>query len=86
MRLAVLVACLALVLLAWPVAARVAPPQPITASVGSDDVHVVMDAVVWAPPGPAAETCLQLPPSRVAITISVEPVVSPQSDRYHFVP
>jgi hypothetical protein len=83
MRSAGLAACLALVMLAWPAAAQVAPPWPAGTSVGPQDVRVVMDAVFWAPPGPAPETCLQLPPSRVAITVSVEP---PQAVRYHFAP
>jgi hypothetical protein len=86
MRPAVLAACLALALLAWPVAAEVVPTQPTTAFEASNDARVVMDAVFWVTPGPAAETCLQLPPSRVAIAISVEPVGPPSAVRYHFVP
>ena len=65
MRPAVLAACLALVVLAWPAAAQVTPARP-------GEARVVIDAVFWALPGPAAETCLQLPPSQVAITVSIE--------------
>jgi hypothetical protein len=45
-----------------------------------------MNAVFWALPGPAAETCLQLPPSRIAITVSIEGVEARQPVRYHFAP
>ena len=86
MRPAVLAASLALLMLAWPAAAQVAPPWPAGTSAGPDDARVVMDAVFWAPPGPAPEACLQLPPGRIAITVSIEPVGPPQSVRYHFAP
>lgn len=86
MRPAVLAACLALLMLAWPVAAQVTPSQPAVAMVGASDEHVIMDAVFWALPGDAATSCLQLPPSRIAITVSAEKIGTPQSIRYHFAP
>lgn len=86
MRPAVLAACLSLLMLSWPAAAQVVHPWPAGTSAAAEDARVVMDAVFWAPPGPAPEACLELPPGRMSVTVWLEPVGSPQSVRYHFAP
>jgi hypothetical protein len=45
-----------------------------------------MDAVFWAVPGDDFQTCLQLPPSQIAITLRLDNVGTPQPVRYRFAP
>ena len=86
MRPALLAACLAFVLLVWPVEAQRGPTQPADAPSAPTGERVIMDAVFWAVPGDDAVTCLQLPPSQVAITVRLEDVGTPQPVRYRFAP
>jgi hypothetical protein len=86
MRPSLLAACLALLLLAWPAEAQVSPSQPADAPPGVSGARTIMDAVFWAFPGDADETCMQLPPSQIAITLRLENVGTPQPVRYRFAP
>jgi hypothetical protein len=86
MRPSVLAACLTLLLLAWPAAAQVAPTQPADAPANGSGTWVIMDLVLWTVPGPVDETCIQLPPGRLAITARLEDVGQPQPVRYQFSP
>jgi hypothetical protein len=86
MRSLTFAACLAFVLLVTPVSAQVAPSQPADAPPGTASARVVMDTVFWAVPGDSDEACLQLPPSQIAITVSLEDVGAPQPVRYRFAP
>ena len=86
MRSLSLAACLALLLVAVPARAQVGPAQPADAPPGGPGPRVIMDAVFWAAPGEGDEACLQLPPSRIAITVRVEDVGSPEPVRYRFAP
>ena len=86
MRSLTLAACLAFLLLAGPARAQVAPSQPADAPPDGVGARVIMDAVFWSLPGDDDEACLQLPPSRVAITVSLEDIGTPQPVRYRFAP
>ena len=86
MRSLSLAACLALLLIAVPARAQVGPAQPADAPPGDAGARVIMDAVFWAAPGEGDEACLQLPPSQIAITVSLEDVGAPQPVRYRFAP
>ena len=77
MRLSVLAALLALLLLAWPAEAQ----QPTGATPASNE-RVVLDAVFWAMPGPVHDTCLQFPPGHLAVTLHLEPVGDVQPVRF----
>jgi hypothetical protein len=81
-----LAACFAFVLLVWPVGAQEVPSQPADAPPSTVGSRVIMDAVFWASPGDADETCMQLPPSQIAITLRLENVGTPQPVRYRFAP
>ena len=82
MRPALLASCFVFLLLAWPVGAQAPASGP--ADVPGD--RVVMDAVFWAVPGDETRACLQLPPSRLVITLRLEDVGTPQPVRYSFAP
>ena len=86
MRSSSLAACLALLLIAVPARAQVAPSQPSDAPPAGVGARVIMDAVFWAAPGDGDEACLQLPPSQIAITVRVEDVGTPEPVRYRFAP
>jgi hypothetical protein len=86
MRPSVLAACIALLLFARPMAAQIAPSQPSDSPPGASGVRTIMDAVFWAYPGDANETCIQLPPGRLAMTLRLEDVGTPQPVRYRFAP
>jgi hypothetical protein len=86
MRPALLATCFAFLLLAWPVEAQRGPAQPADGPPGAQGERIVMDAVFWAVPGDEAQTCLELPPSRIAITVRAEDVGAPQPVRYRFAP
>ena len=86
MRPALLAACFAFLLLAWPVGAQRAPTLPTDAPGRAPGERVVLDAVFWAVPGEDAQACLQLPPGHVAITLRLEDAGTPQPVRYRFAP
>ncbi len=86
MRSSTLAACLAFLLLTGPVRAQVVPSQPADTPPETVGSRVIMDAVFWALPGDSDETCLQLPPSQIAITVRLEDVGTPQPVRYRFAP
>jgi hypothetical protein len=87
MRSSMLAACVALLLLTWPVtAAQIGPFLPPDSPSGDSGERVIMDLVLWAVPGPADETCLQLPPGHLAMTLRLEAASLSQSVRYRFSP
>jgi hypothetical protein len=86
MRSSMLAACLVFVLLVVPVGAQAPPTQPAEVPAGGSSERVIMDAVFWALPGEVDTACLQLPASRLAITLRVEDVGLVQPVRYTFAP
>ena len=86
MRPALLAACFAFALLAWPVEAQRTPTQSPDAPGGTAGERVVVDALFWALPGDEAQTYLQLPPSRIAITVRTEDLGTSQPVHYRFAP
>ena len=86
MRPSMLAASLLFVMLAGSVAAQGAPSHPSITPPSTGAAMVVMDAVFWTQPGDDADTCLQLPPGQLSITVRLEPVGTPQPVRYHFAP
>ena len=53
------------------------PAQPVAIRRAQGE-RVVMDAVFWAVPGDETQTCLQLPPGHLGITLRLEDVGTPQ--------
>jgi hypothetical protein len=87
MRPPVLAACLALLLLAWPAGGESLPPtSPAAAAPAPPTERVIMDVTFWALPGPAEETCLELPPGHLAIMLALEEADTPQAVSYRFSP
>jgi hypothetical protein len=87
MRSSMLAASMALLLLTWPAAAaQIAPSQPADTPPSGSSERVIMDLVLWALPGAVDETCMQLPPGHLAMTLRLENAGLPQSIRYRFSP
>lgn len=86
MRPAMLAAYLAFVLLVVTADAQVVPSQPADSPPTASGTRTLMDAVFWAFPGDVGETCMQLPPSQIAITLRLENVGTLQPVRYRFAP
>ena len=86
MRSSMLAVCLALLLIAGPADAQVAPSKPADAPPEGVGARIIMDAVFWALPGVDDAACLQLPPSQIAITVRLEEIGTPQPVRYRFAP
>ena len=86
MRPLMFAVCLALMLRVGSAAAQAAPSQPADAPPGAVGARIIMDAVFWALPGDRDETCMQLPPSEIAITLRLEDAESPHPVRYRFAP
>ena len=62
------------------------PPTEPTATAGPGTERVVMDAVFWALPGPVAETCIELPAGRLAVTVRLESEPPRQAASFLFAP
>jgi hypothetical protein len=86
MRQLVLATCFAALLLVRPTTIQTAPAGPAEAAPIAPDERVVMDAVFWAMPGPVNDTCLQFPPSRIAVTLRLEAVGAVQPVHFWFSP
>ena len=86
MRSPVLATCFAFLLLFLPANVQTVPAGPAEASPTATDERVVMDAVFWAMPGPVNDTCLQFPPSRIAVTLRLEDVGVVQPVHFWFSP
>lgn len=67
-----LAASFTFLLLVLPPNAQTVPAGPVAAAPTAPDEHVVMDVVFWAMPGPVNDTCLQLPPGHLNVTLHLE--------------